>query len=103
VQEWPARRAVTGSTTGGAPIRSLTLVQDAGGGRSSPEEGGTDVVGRGHGEMSTRVDEVTTRSHEHADALPEIRPWREVGWIFRDGDALAIERRGDSTRVRPNE
>ncbi len=29
---------------------------------------------------------------EHAEALPEIRPWREVGWIFRDGDALAIER-----------
>jgi hypothetical protein len=32
--------------------------------------------------------------------IPDIRPWREVGWIFRDGDALAIERRGDCTRVR---
>jgi hypothetical protein len=51
--------------------------------------------------MSTRVDEVTTRNLDHAEAIPEIRPWREVGWIFRDGDALAIERRGDSTRVRP--
>jgi hypothetical protein len=29
-----------------------------------------------------------------------MRPWREVGWIFRDGDALAIERQGDRTRVR---
>jgi hypothetical protein len=34
------------------------------------------------------------------EAIPELRPWREVGWIFRDGDVLAIERRGDRTRVR---
>jgi hypothetical protein len=33
-------------------------------------------------------------------AIPELRPWREVGWIFRDGDVLAIERQGDRTRVR---
>jgi hypothetical protein len=32
--------------------------------------------------------------------IPEIRPWGEVGWIFRDGDALTIERQGDRTRVR---
>jgi hypothetical protein len=50
--------------------------------------------------MSTRVDKVETRSVEHAEAIPEIHPWREVGWIFRDGDALAIERQGDRTRVR---
>jgi hypothetical protein len=37
---------------------------------------------------------------EHSDAIPEIRPWREVGWIFRDGDAVAIERQGDRTRTR---
>jgi hypothetical protein len=29
-----------------------------------------------------------------------MRPWREVGWIFRDGDTFAIERLGDRTRVR---
>jgi hypothetical protein len=40
------------------------------------------------------------RQSEHAEAIPEMRPWREVGWIFRDGDALAIERQGDRTRVR---
>jgi hypothetical protein len=34
------------------------------------------------------------------ETIPELRPWREVGWIFRDGDVLAIERRGDRTRVR---
>jgi len=37
---------------------------------------------------------------EHGEAIPEIRPWREVGWIFRDGDALAIDRQGDRTRAR---
>jgi hypothetical protein len=36
-----------------------------------------------------------------AETIPELRPWREVGWIFRDGDVLAIERQGDRTRVRP--
>jgi hypothetical protein len=32
--------------------------------------------------------------------IPTLRPWREVGWIFRDGAVIAIERRGDRTRVR---
>jgi hypothetical protein len=34
------------------------------------------------------------------ESIPEMRPWRVVGWIFRDGDVLAIERQGDRTRVR---
>jgi hypothetical protein len=34
------------------------------------------------------------------EALPELRPWREVGWIFRDGGCVAIERNGDETRAR---
>ena len=50
--------------------------------------------------MRTRVDEATTRNEDPAGAIPEICPGREVGWIFRDGDALAIERRGDRMRVR---
>ena len=58
------------------------------------------MVDKGNGQMRTRVDEATTRSADHGGAIPEIRPWREVGWIFRDGDALAIERQGDRTRVR---
>ncbi len=28
------------------------------------------------------------------DALPDLNPWREVGWIFRDGDCVAIARDG---------
>jgi len=35
-----------------------------------------------------------------AESLPELKPWREVGWIFRDGDCIAIERKGEETRAR---
>jgi hypothetical protein len=35
-----------------------------------------------------------------AEALPDLDPWREVGWIFRDGSCIAIERRGDELRHR---
>jgi hypothetical protein len=33
-------------------------------------------------------------------ALPDLKPWREAGWIFRDGGCVAIERHGDETRMR---
>jgi len=26
--------------------------------------------------------------------LPDLNPWTQVGWIFRDGDCVAIERHG---------
>ncbi len=32
--------------------------------------------------------------------LPELRPWREAGWIFRDGGCVAIERQGEETHSR---
>lgn len=32
--------------------------------------------------------------------LTERTTWREVGWIFRDGETIAIERCGPSSRVR---
>jgi hypothetical protein len=35
-----------------------------------------------------------------AESLPELKPWREVGWIFRDGDCIAIERKGEEIRTR---
>lgn len=50
--------------------------------------------------MSSR-DQGKGRTAEQADAIPEIRPWCEAGWIFRDGDARAIERKDDRTEVRP--
>jgi hypothetical protein len=47
--------------------------------------------------MRTRI---TRPSKEQAEPIPDMRPWREVGWIFRDGDTFAIERQGTRTRVR---
>jgi hypothetical protein len=37
---------------------------------------------------------------EQAEDLPEIRPWCQAGWVFRDGDARAIERRVAGAEVR---
>jgi len=37
---------------------------------------------------------------EHPRTLPELKPWREVGWIFRDGEVVAIERQDDTIRER---
>ena len=34
------------------------------------------------------------------EALPELKPWREAGWIFRNGDCIVIERQGHETRAR---
>jgi hypothetical protein len=45
-------------------------------------------------------EEITRSSAEPTEPLPEMRPWLEVGWIFRDGDAHAIERQGDRARER---
>lgn len=47
--------------------------------------------------MRTRINRPST---ERAEPIPDVRPWREVGWIFRDGGVLAIERQGKRTRVR---
>ena len=57
------------------------------------EDKGSEMMGTGLGTTGAT-------GAEHAEALPEIRPWREVGWIFTDGDALAIERQGDRGRER---
>jgi hypothetical protein len=29
--------------------------------------------------------------------LPDLQPWRQVGWIFRDGEITAIERCDERT------
>jgi len=36
----------------------------------------------------------------YADRPPDLKPWHEVGWIFRDGGCIAIERLGDEVRAR---
>ena len=35
------------------------------------------------------------RTPRRSAALPDLKPWRQAGWIFRDGDCVAIERQGD--------
>jgi hypothetical protein len=46
------------------------------------------------------------REHEHegADAdeslRPDLNPLRAAGWIFRDGDCIAIERQSEDLRTR---
>jgi hypothetical protein len=37
---------------------------------------------------------------ERSDAVADLKPWREVGWIFKDGEVVAIERHEDETRMR---
>ncbi|MFZ0251293.1 MAG: hypothetical protein WAL61_15205 [Acidimicrobiales bacterium] len=44
----------------------------------------------GDTQCSTQRDTV-----EGAPVLPELNPWREAGWIFRDGDCIAIERQAE--------
>jgi hypothetical protein len=39
-------------------------------------------------------DSEQARAEEDA-ALPDLKPWRQAGWIFRNGDCVAIERQGD--------
>jgi hypothetical protein len=34
------------------------------------------------------------------ERLPDLKPWREVGWIFKDGEAVVIEREADELRIR---
>ena len=48
--------------------------------------------------MSVQFDEAAAAPH--AEPIHDLRPWREAGWIFTDGGAVAIERQGDRTRVR---
>jgi hypothetical protein len=37
---------------------------------------------------------------ESGGTLPDLKPWREVGWIFRNGETIAIERSDERTRAR---
>ncbi len=50
--------------------------------------------------MRTRTDEGAVTGGTQGETIEEIRPWREVGWIFSDGDVYAIERQGERTRTR---
>jgi hypothetical protein len=52
---------------------------------------------------STLVVASAEEGSEREVPVPELRPWCEVGWIFRNGDAVAVERQGEPCRVRPTQ
>jgi hypothetical protein len=35
-----------------------------------------------------------------AESIPEFKPWRELGWIFKDGGAVVIKRLGSDVRIK---
>lgn len=50
--------------------------------------------------VSALLNRVASRGNPDDASPSEHRTWREVGWIFRDGEIIAIERLGHETRVR---
>jgi hypothetical protein len=34
------------------------------------------------------------------EPIPELKPWRQLGWIFKDGDAVIIDRQSSDVRLR---
>ena len=50
--------------------------------------------------MSTRFDDTSADTCPESEPVPDSLSWREAGWIFQDGNVLAIARRGDATTVR---
>jgi hypothetical protein len=35
-----------------------------------------------------------------SDPIPEFKPWRELGWVFKDGEAVVNDRKGSDARLR---
>jgi hypothetical protein len=50
--------------------------------------------------VTDRLRRVLSSESEEEPAELLLNPWREVGWIFKDGEAVAIERHGDESRMR---
>ncbi len=46
------------------------------------------------------VSRIISQRGGRRDSQADVRVWREVGWIFSNGETFTIERRGDQTRVR---
>lgn len=49
---------------------------------------------RSHTAEAAEADGPADGPADGTEALPDLNPWREVGWIFRDGDCVAIARDG---------
>jgi len=50
--------------------------------------------------VSALYSKVVASTKRRTGSVPELSPWREVGWIFRNGETIAVERQGASTRLR---
>jgi hypothetical protein len=49
---------------------------------------------------SRKSDKGEANRDQSGKSLPVLNPWREVGWIFKDGEAVAVERHEYETRTR---
>ena len=102
---WSARLPVPASrfVPAAHPGRAFRLARP--GGPVQPECNPSTPAMTREGRTLSRMTHAQSRREEpvpveSAGSLPELKPWREAGWIFRDGDCIAIERQGDETRVR---
>jgi hypothetical protein len=43
--------------------------------------------------------EPATTAADDSQALPDLKPWNQAGWIFLDGDCVAIARQGDDVEA----
>jgi hypothetical protein len=67
---------------------------------SQPADTGPATTADHPGEMaSAQQKTVEAGQTSCAKPLPAFRPGRQVGWIFKDGEAVAIERHESETRA----
>jgi hypothetical protein len=58
-------------------------------------------MGDNRGETQTPGAEHEHESEDGDESLrPDLNPLRAAGWIFRDGDCIAIERQSEDLRTR---
>ena len=50
--------------------------------------------------VSDRSNKGVASDSRVAEPIPEFKPWRELGWVFKDGDAVVIDRKGSDVRPR---
>jgi hypothetical protein len=65
-----------------------------------PDDTGAATAGVHHGAMGKLTAVRGAAKKGEDERLPDLKPWREVGWIFKDGEAVVIEREADELRVR---
>jgi len=50
--------------------------------------------------MGDNEGDIEAADAEGGPALPDLNPSRAAGWIFHDGECIAIERQGEELRSR---